>query len=271
MRIETWFDSNVGLIRKSNQDTVGCFPEEALFIVADGMGGHAEGEVASQLATAVIRAQLAEDPTVPAVAATASGLTRFFSSALRWRLKRSGTGDGDRLRLAIEAANRRVFDEGQARGQTQQGSMGTTVVVLRCALAQERVFWAYVGDSRLYRARAGQLMLLTADHTLYGEPYREEVEIPFDLPHTNRLVRAVGVQREVEVSTGADSLQAGDLFLLCSDGVSGMVGAAEIAAAMTSERSVAEIGERLISMALEAGGKDNASALLVRVITSPVA
>jgi protein phosphatase len=270
MRLETWFDSNIGRVRKANQDTVGCFPAEALFIVADGMGGHAEGEVASRLATEMIHAQLAGASTVPAADAKPAGLGRFLPSTLR-RRSTGGVGAVDRLRLAIEAANRRVFDEGQVREHGQQGSMGTTVVVLRCDLLQERVSWAYVGDSRLYRVRAGRLMLLTADHTLYGEAYRDEDEIPSDLPHINRLQRAVGAQRDVEVSTGADTLRDGDLFLLCSDGVSGMIEPTQLEAEMTSGRGVAEIGKALIAMALEAGGKDNASALLVRVSAADVA
>jgi protein phosphatase len=142
--------------------------------------------------------------------------------------------------------------------------MGTTVVVLRCLLPESRVHWAYVGDSRLYRVRSGHLALLTADHTLYGEAYREEDEIPSDLPHTNRLVRAVGIRPDVEVSTGSDTLQSEDLFLLCSDGVSGMVGASDLEAEMTSGGTLADIGQALIRRALDAGGKDNASALLIR-------
>ena len=261
MELETWFDSNIGRVRTSNQDTVGCFPEVSLFIVADGMGGHAEGEVASRLATEVIRARLGADPPVTP-APRPKWFTRFFKLSRRSRT--GDNADANHLRLAVEAANRRVFDEGQVR-EHEGGSMGTTVVALQCFLPRARASWAYVGDSRLYRARGGRLTLLTADHTLYGEPYRQGNEIPSDLPHTNRLMRAVGAQNEVEVSTGADDLEAGDLFLLCSDGVSGMVGAEAIEAEMTSRRSLAEIGATLIAKALDAGGKDNASVVLVRV------
>lgn len=267
MELETWFDSNIGRVRKSNQDTVGCFPELALFIVADGMGGHAEGEVASRLATEVIHDRFASAAPSPAPVAKFTGIARL----LEWAFgrgshqERGDDRDANRLRLAIEAANRHVFDEGQRRQPAHAASMGTTVVTLQCSLPLERAHWAYVGDSRLYRVRDRRLVLLTADHTLYGEAYRDQDEIPSDLPHTNRLVRAVGVGHEVEVSTGGDRLQSGDLFLLCSDGVSGMIGPEEIEAEMTSGRGIAEIGETLISKALDAGGKDNASALLVRV------
>lgn len=268
MEIQAWFDSNIGLVRKSNQDTVGCYPEIALFIVADGMGGHADGEVASRLATDVIRGHFSSPPS-PDPAPRPALLSRFFPFGRRRVPQPGAESEGARLQAAIEEANRRVFEEGRTRAQGRQIAMGTTVVALRCALVQRRAYWAYVGDSRLYRARNGHLTLLTADHTLYGEPYREEAEIPSDLPHTNRLVRAVGIQPDVEVSTGSDALVAGDLFLLCSDGVSGMIGAQEIEAEMTSGRSLHEIGSALIERALRAGGKDNASALLVKV--SPAA
>jgi protein phosphatase len=264
MHIETWSDSNIGLVRKTNQDTVGCFPEASLFVVADGMGGRSDGEVASRLATEVIHSHFpAEQPPAPEPEKP-SAFARLLSFG---RAARHAVADGDarRLRLAIEAANRRVYDEGQAREATQQGAMGTTVIALRCLLPQSRAHWAYVGDSRLYRMRGGRLALLTADHTLYGEAFREEDEIPSDLPHTNRLVRAVGIRPEVEVSTGSDTLEIDDLFLLCSDGVSGMVPAGDLETEMTSGRSLEEIGPALIRRALDGGGKDNASALLIRV------
>lgn len=270
MHIETWFDSNIGRVRKSNQDTVGCFPAASLFIVADGMGGRSEGEVASQLATEVVHGHFANPPAAAAVAPT-KGLARLFNLGRGGGHVEADHRESERLRLAIEAANRRVFEEGQAREPAARGSMGTTVVVLHCVLTEKRAHWAYVGDSRLYRVRDRRLMLLTADHTLYGEAYREEDEIPSDLPHTNRLVRAVGIRAEVEVSTGADALLTGDLFLLCSDGISGMVGAAEIEAEMISGRGLSEIGNALITRAMEAGGKDNASVLLVKVSESVAA
>lgn len=148
MQIETWFDSKIGRVRKSNQDTVGCFREEALFIVADGMGGRAEGEVASRLATDEIHTQLSGAASVAAPVASPTLFERFLAVIQGRRVQRpnAADGEGDRLRLAIEAVNRRVFEEGQARAQTQQGSMGTTVVVLRCLLLQRLVAWAYVGD-----------------------------------------------------------------------------------------------------------------------------
>lgn len=264
MNIETWFESNIGRVRKSNQDTVGCFPDESLFIVADGMGGRSGGEIASRLATDVIHSHFVTPDTEPK-AEKAGGLTRLFGFGRGSKQAAASDGDLRRLQHAIEAANRRVYDEGHAGEASEQGTMGTTVVALRCLLRESRVHWAYVGDSRLYRVRAGHLALLTADHTLYGEAYREEEEIPSDLPHTNRLVRAVGIRPAVDVSTGSDALQSGDLFLLCSDGISGMVTAGDLEAELTSEGSLAEIGRRLIGRALDAGGKDNASALLVRI------
>src|SRR5690606_33389413 len=98
--------------------------------------------------------------------------------------------------------------------------IGATIVVLRVFPEQGRALWAHVGDSRLYRVRDGKLALLTADHTLAGAAYRDRTTVPLDLPHTNMLVQALGVAPDVEPSLGADDVRPGDLFLLCSDGVS---------------------------------------------------
>ena len=113
--------------------------------------------------------------------------------------------------------------------------------------------------------RAGELTLLTADHTMFGEAFWDHDRVPSDLPHTNRLVRAVGIEPTVDVARGEDELRAGDLFLLCSDGVSGMVAPADLRELLLGGRSLPDTGAALIRLALAAGGRDNASAILVRV------
>jgi protein phosphatase len=143
--------------------------------------------------------------------------------------------------------------------------MGTTVVVLRCQLPGARAEWAHVGDSRLYRVRDGELELLTADHTLYGEEFWAESRIPITVPHTNRLVRAVGIDPEIEVTLGGGELRAGDLYFLCSDGVSGMVKPDELRRELLEPAPLPDKGAKLIERALAGGGRDNATALLVRV------
>lgn len=261
MRLEAWSGSDTGLVRKNNQDTAGCFPELGLFIVADGMGGRAEGEVASGIAVETLRAMFAADDE----ATETPGLWR----SVLGRSEVSVTPAPPDLRAAVERANLRVFNAGQRQtsaGRAHHNSMGTTVVALRCDLGAARAVWAHVGDSRLYRVRAGTVALLTADHTLLGEPYWHSDAIPIDLPHTNRLVRALGITSSVDVSVGGDALRPGDLFLLCSDGVSGMIAPDELRAALLADGALAPLGLDLISRALAGGGRDNASAVLLRVL-----
>ncbi len=274
MQLEVWADTNIGLIRKSNQDSVGCFPDLSLFIIADGMGGREEGEVASRMAVEIIHEMLQQQ--------VSSGPPRAPHRKRQswWRLLFGGGNDGDRavpdpgpdgaaarLRAAIERANERIYEFAHTESTAAlDRSMGTTVIALECAVDAQRAQWAYVGDSRLYRVRDGELTLLTADHTLFGEAFWNQDTIPPDLPHTNRLMRAVGISPYVEVSIGSSALRAGDLYLLCSDGVSGMVKPAVLLEGLLANQPLAETGQTLIQQALDAGGKDNASALLVKVV-----
>src|SRR5262245_18000870 len=134
MGLESWADSHIGLVRKSNQDAIGCFPELGLFVVADGMGGRAEGEVASRIAVDTIHDSMAQE--------LAGGAP-------------SEANGRSHLSEAVSLANRRVYDAGHAGIEQPRGSMGTTVVALLCAAQRGRAQWAYVGDSRLYRVRGG--------------------------------------------------------------------------------------------------------------------
>jgi PPM family protein phosphatase len=244
MKLTAWSISDIGLKRKSNQDCIGQFADLRLFIVADGMGGHADGEVASRMAVDVIHSFFNGTGTMSAAAS-----------------------DEDCLKRAVELANGRIHERGlHSAGQAQGRSLGTTVVVLKLALDVRRAAWVHVGDSRLYRVRDGTLALLTADHTLFGQEYWNTRTIPTDLPHSNRLVQALGINENVDVATASDALLAGDLFLLCSDGVSGQLDATAIEQHLTATDDLQQSGEALIRLSLEAGGKDNASAVLVRVI-----
>jgi protein phosphatase len=143
--------------------------------------------------------------------------------------------------------------------------MATTIVAMQLAQDCSSVTWAHVGDSRLYLSRRQKLELLTADHTIAGSRYREGEDVPADLPHSSRLLQAVGSGEEVEVDPHTRALEANDVLLLCSDGVSSMMNSEAIAAALGSEKPLKDVGEELIRLALENGGKDNASAVLVRI------
>lgn len=283
MRFESWSKSDVGLVRESNQDHVGCFPDLGLYVVADGMGGHADGEIASGLAVESLReAYDREDDTQPgrtqAPAASDGGGPVSWLARLGL-LRRSGSshparppGDTElvqrevrRLASAVEEANRRIFQRGHQDGGAVARAMGTTVIAVVVQQWSGRLAWAHVGDSRLYRLRAGALTLLTADHTRYGEPYRQKRPVPLDLPHTNQLTSALGVAPDVGVESGATDLAAGDVFLLASDGVTGLVPPEQIAEVL-ARGSAADIGEELLRRAMAKGGTDNASVVVVRVL-----
>lgn len=263
MSLESWADSHIGLVRKSNQDTVGCFPEIGLFVVADGMGGRSEGEMASRLAVDTIRDAMARELSGAARTAVEPPERPGFWRTLMGE-RPAPEEPSPNLAGAVTLANQRVHAAGHSQPKSPRGSMGTTVVVLVCAPQRRQVYWAHVGDSRLYRVRDGALELLTADHTMFGEAFWEQHIVPLDLPHTNRLVRAIGIEPTVEVTRGEDELRPGDLFLLCSDGVSGMVTPTDLRQQLLDAQPLRDTGEALIRLALAAGGRDNASAILVR-------
>lgn len=267
MKLEAWGESDIGLVRKANQDAVGCFPELALFVIADGMGGRADGAIASKIAVETLRESVAGNHGGDATAAR--DRPGFWRSLLGGEQPASGTRPSPvDLVGAVALANRRVFAAGQQQASTEsavRGSMGTTVVALHCDLAAGRASWAHVGDSRLYRARDGEVVLLTADHTEFGAEFWDAATVPTDLPHTNRLMRALGIAPEVDVSERTAELRARDLYLLCSDGVSAMIAPDALRQALLDNGAVETIARRLIADALAGGGRDNASAVLVHV------
>jgi len=255
MQLESWEGSDVGLVRTANEDSVGCFPELGLFLVCDGLGGHAAGEVASRLAVEVIRSHVAAAPRGDGLVARARRLL-------------GGTdehADENLLREAVEKANRALVAASRERRDEQERSMATTVVALKVDLAQQRLSWAHVGDSRLYLVRGRKLELLTADHTLAGSRYAGGTEIPADLPHSNRLLQALGSNPSVDVVTRTTAADAGDVLLLCSDGLSGLVSADTLRDTLLQTASLGDAGTKLIQLALDAGGKDNTSAVIVRL------
>lgn len=255
MRLESWEGSDVGLVRSANEDSVGCFPELGLFVVCDGLGGHAAGEVASRLAVDVVRDCVARQLHADGLVARAR---RLLSRA-------SSHSSEDLLRDAVEAANRALVSRSAEDQVEQERSMATTIVALKVDLAESRLAWAHVGDSRLYLLRGGELSLLTADHTVAGSRYAGDTDIPADLPHSNRLLQALGSNSSVDVVTRSGAARPGDVLLLCSDGLSGLVSAEVLRDTLAQAASLDAAGARLIQLALEAGGNDNTSAVIVRI------
>jgi serine/threonine protein phosphatase PrpC/CRP-like cAMP-binding protein len=221
-----------------------------LYIVADGMGGHAAGEVASQIAARTVRDTLARERDM---------LHEFEAG-------HGGINRTDLLRLlesAVQSACSSVYNEGQ-KDESKRG-MGTTLDALM--LIGSRGFIAHVGDSRVYLYRQGAVHQLTEDHSLINELLRrgrlsrEQIE---KLQYKNAVTRAVGVYESVEVDTLDFDVLRGDRFLLCSDGLSGYLEEAELAQ-LFSDTPEDEIAQRLIDLANERGGKDNITAVVVKV------
>jgi protein phosphatase len=225
-----------GKKRKHNEDAYVVLPAHSLFAIADGMGGYAAGEVASQMAVDVLKTSFEQD---------------HFGGAPIAGLPRRG----DELVRAIQSANSAILT--QARENEHQQGMGTTLVAARFAPNRKRVYIAHVGDSRVYRLRDGQLHQLTTDHTLGAAGVTG--------PSAAKLSRAVGVFDDVEVDLSIDEPREGDHYVLCSDGLFKMVPDEKICEIIYGARSIQAAVDELIREANSRGGKDNVSVILVRV------
>lgn len=245
-----WPVTDVGRVRDHNEDSFLVDKKLNLFIVADGMGGHAAGEVASQIAARTVRDVLARERDM---------LHEFEAG-------HGGINRTDILRLlesAVQQACTAVFNEGQ-EDESKRG-MGTTIDAL--LLIGSRGFIAHVGDSRVYLYRQGAVHQLTEDHSLINELLRrgrlsrEQIE---KLQYKNAVTRAVGVYESVEVDTLDFDVLKADRFLLCSDGLSGYLEEAELSR-LFAETPEAELAQHFIDLANERGGKDNITAIVIKV------
>ncbi len=225
--------SDIGKVRQLNEDHYFCKPPY-LGIVADGMGGHAAGEIASKLAVDSVLQYLAEQEVM----------------------------DETVLKEAVIRANSAICS--MSRQREECSGMGTTITM--CCEQEDTLYWAHVGDSRMYLLRAGELRQMTQDHSYVGDLLRsgqitkEEARVH---PKRNLLTRAVGAEREIEIDTGAFPMQAGDILLLCSDGLTNMVTEQEIQEELLRDRGELETAvARLIERANENGGTDNSTVLI---------
>ena len=229
--------SDVGRKRRGNEDCYAAAADLGLYLVADGMGGHTAGQVASEIA-----AQASVDALRTLVDASAS-LT-------------------DKLRYSVAAANREILDTAQRKPELS--GMGTTLVAL--LVGPDRVALAHVGDSRAYLIRAGRIRQLTDDHSLVAELVRRH-EITETAarghPHRHVLTRALGVRRSVEPDLAELTPASEDIFVLCSDGLTGHVRDAEIAEVATTAGDLDSACEQLVDLANDRGGEDNITVLLV--------
>lgn len=224
-----------GLKRTHNEDAYVILEDHHLFVIADGMGRHAAGEVASQLCvdavTEAFRTPGADGPSPHPPPRAA------------------------RLRSAIVLANARILSA--AQDNDAHAGMGTTVVAAYFSPSKQRVYVAHVGDSRCYRLRGGKLLQLTQDHTLGAAGITGK--------SAAALSRAVGIEENVEVDVSMESPLPGDIYLLCSDGLSRMVSDDVIRTTLESTRDLEEATRILVDKANQQGGRDNITAILVRV------
>ena len=239
--------TDTGLKRQSNEDSViSILPEDqqvmaskgVLFVVADGMGGHARGEVASQLAVNTIRdVYYQQESDNPATS----------------------------LRLAMEQVNARIYAKNLSESLQSDKMMGTTCVA--AVVQGDTLCVANVGDSRAYIVRNGQAQQISLDHSVVARELREGLitkEQAINHPERNKIYRCLGAHDVVEVDTFSEKVHAGDLLLLCTDGLSELVAEEEMVG-IVQQYEPQESVQRLIERAIEMGGKDNITAVVARI------
>jgi protein phosphatase len=236
MLIEAASRTDRGLVREGNEDAVATFPEYGLVVLADGMGGHCSGEVASQLAVETI------------------GTLMLMS-------------EGDVvLRSVVEAANTAIIQA--IEDSPEYEGMGTTLAM--AMFKSRRIHFAHVGDSRIYRFRSGRLEQLTRDHSIIQELvdqglFESAEEARGAGVKNNIITRGLGITREVDVEEGVDDVQTEDIYLICSDGLSDMVPDPVIEETLgKGGEGLSDLCGKLLDLAIRNGGSDNVSLILVR-------
>jgi len=244
MTIELHAAVDPGRARSNNEDSVATDDGVSLAVLADGMGGYNAGEVASNMATSFIRTELG-----------------------RWLREASTQASDAEVRRAmdicVDNANRAIFNA--ANSNPQYAGMGTTLVV--AVFRDNRVLLGHVGDSRCYRLREGRLQQITRDHSLLQEQIDAGLITPEQAAFSankNLVTRAVGVEDTVLLETHQHDVQAGDVFLMCSDGLSDMLDDEGILQVLQAHDSLESGTRALIDAANDAGGKDNISVILGR-------
>jgi len=248
--IEFGARTDTGCVRDNNEDSYGAAPELNLFVLSDGMGGLACGEVASRLAVKTVLAK-----SRAGVAGSPAASNGGFDPGM--------PAESNRLGSAIRAANDAIYRAAQNKEDSQQ--MGATVVAVR--FVGERMSLAHVGDSRAYRLRAGHLEQLTRDHSFVAEQVRQGRMTEQEAGNSglqNVLIRALGTSAEVEVDVSEELVLADDTVLLCSDGLTRELTDAQIAAVLGECSEAQEAAERLVDLAKQAGGGDNITAIVIR-------
>lgn len=246
--------THVGNVREHNEDAHYFDADLGLFLVCDGMGGHAAGEVASAIAIKTIRERWSdEEMQEVADVWLARGTAIAKKQLIDW------------LRDGVTAAHQAIIAE--AERDTSKSGMGTTLV--GAMVVGHELLFAHAGDSRAYIVRDGIAMQLTEDHTLLQRLLTAGIDVDVSgdgARFRSMLTNALGIGQECKVATFVVPLADGDRFLLCSDGISEYVQENEVGDVLTKQPSPARAAQRLVEMALERGGGDNATAVVVRVL-----
>ncbi|MFN3431076.1 MAG: Stp1/IreP family PP2C-type Ser/Thr phosphatase [Candidatus Sericytochromatia bacterium] len=231
--------TDIGKVREINQDSFAVDMDHGLFIVADGMGGHAAGEKASQTAVQIITERLGGS-----VNASSNGQLL------------------DALQTAIQDANREIINASME--DSSMRGMGTTATVI--VTKSNQIYVGHVGDSRAYLIRNRRIDQITEDHSIVAQLVRARAITPQEAarhPYRNVITRCLGMQVEVEADTQQRELKAGDRLLICSDGLSGLVSDDEMLQMVTTSEDPQHTCVDLVNLALERGGSDNITVVLI--------
>jgi serine/threonine protein phosphatase PrpC len=244
--LDVAFDTHPGSVRAHNEDCISSDPEIGLAVLADGMGGYKAGEVASGIAVSVIASASKRELKKPVTTSEAEAV--------------------ELLQKIIADANTSIYYV--ANRQPQFAGMGTTLVT--ALFYDNHVSVAHIGDSRLYRLRSDELERLTRDHSLLQEQMDNgvvSVEEAKSSRNKSLLTRALGIDPEVEPEIRTHPVQLGDIYLLCSDGLSDMVGDDEIQLTLVSlQANLKMAATQLVQLANDNGGRDNISVILIKVL-----
>jgi protein phosphatase len=244
-KVEAYGLSDIGLVRQNNEDVWAELVGLGFYALADGMGGHQAGEVASR--------------------ETIKALCRIIKKKMGFKNEgRDLESIQQSLKLVIEQVNSFVYKLG--RSQRELKGMGTT---LCCLLFHERgLIYAHVGDSRIYRFRQNKLQQITRDHSLFRElvdqGHIDEQQAP-DFLNKNIITKAIGTDPRTQPTVNAADIQIDDIYLMCSDGLSDLLSPAEMSCVVSSASSLQEAVHALIAMAKAKGGHDNITVVLTRV------
>ena len=250
MNFEYFSLTDPGLVRDNNEDSVALDPDHQVAVLADGMGGYNAGEVASAMATTFVKTELGR------------WIAEGGSEASAREVRRA-------MEICIDNANRSIFNA--ANSNPLYAGMGTTLVM--GVFQGARTLIGHVGDSRCYRLRQGSMVQLTRDHSLLQEQIDAGLISPEQAQyatHKNLVTRALGVEDTVLLEVSEYRAEEGDIYLLCSDGLTDMMTDERIAAILVTAGTLEEKSRALVDAANDSGGRDNISVILAQARSKPV-